>query len=85
MQGRKKGANYFDHGPQNPSAEIPCHFLNILPLLTRPVLIESSHSQFSIGTGFVKNGAILRKLWVHLRDGIFGRNISAYISVPIFT
>ena len=39
------------------------NFLNIDPFLTRPVPIESSHSQLSIGTGLVKNGTILRKLW----------------------
>ena len=30
---------------------------------TRPVPIESSHSQLSIGVGLVNNGSVLRKLW----------------------
>ena len=62
MQGVKKGVNYFDHSPQNPSAELICDFLNIVPFLTRPAPIESSPSQLSIGTGLVKNGSVLRKL-----------------------
>ena len=62
MQGRKKSVKYFDHSPQNPSADMSCNFLNIDPFLTRPVPIESSHSQLSIGTGLVKNGYVSRKL-----------------------
>ena len=38
------------------------NFLNIDPFLTRPVPIESSHSQLSIGTSLVKNGSISREL-----------------------
>ena len=43
--------------------QLPHNFLIIDPFLTRPVPIESSHSQLSIGTGLVKNGHKLRTLW----------------------
>ena len=46
-----------------PSTRLLCNFLNIDPFLTKIIPIESSHSQLSIGTGLVKNGSILRKLW----------------------
>ena len=48
MHGRKKGVNYFDHSPQNPSAELICNFRNIDPFLTRLVPIESSEALESI-------------------------------------
>jgi len=42
---------------------LPHNFLNIGPILTKPVPIESSRSGLSIRAGFVKIGSILRKLW----------------------
>ena len=57
---------FLGHGPQNHSSKFPCNFLNIAPFLTRPLPIESSRSKLSIGTGLVKNGSILRKLWSNL-------------------
>ena len=36
---------------------------DIDPFLMKPVPIESSRRDLSIGTGFVKIGGILRKLW----------------------
>ena len=59
--------------------------LNIDPFVTKPAPIESPRRDLSIGTGFVKNGSILRRLWAHPGEDIFGRNMSACISVPIFT
>ena len=44
--------------------------------LMKEVPIESSHSQLSIGTIFIKTGSILRKLWVNQSDDIFGGNNS---------
>ena len=37
--------------------------LNIDPICMKPVPIESSHSDLSIGTGFIQIGSILRHLW----------------------
>ena len=39
------------------------NFPNINPILTKPAPIESPRSGLSIRTGFVKIGAILRRLW----------------------
>ena len=36
---------------------------NIDPILTKPVPIDSSRQGLSIGTGSVKIGSMLRKLW----------------------
>ena len=47
------------------------NFLNIAPILTKPVRIESPERELSIGAGFVKIGPILRKLWAkHYYDQI---------------
>ena len=39
-------------------------FLNIDPFLMKFVPLESSRFQLSNGTYFIKNGSILRKLWI---------------------
>ena len=54
--------------PKMPSPECGRNFLDIDPFLTRMVPIASSHSQLSIGTGLVKNGSTLRKLWSNLLE-----------------
>ena len=44
-------------------------FLNIVPILAKPVPLESPGRELSIGAGFVKIGSILRKLWAkHYHD-----------------
>ena len=40
------------------------NFLNIDPILTKAVRIESPERELSIGTGFVKIGPILIQLWM---------------------
>ena len=42
------------------------NFLNITPILAKSAPIESSRTALSIRTGFIKIGAILRKLWSKL-------------------
>ena len=49
-------------------------FLNTYPFVMKMVPIESSSSQLSTRTIFIKNGSILRKLWTNPRDVILGQN-----------
>ena len=46
-------------------------FLNIDPFLMKFVPFESSRSQLSNGTNFIKNGSILRKLWANQVGSIY--------------
>ena len=46
-------------------------FLNIDSFLMKFVPFESSQSQLSNGTNFIKNGSILRKLWANQVDSIY--------------
>ena len=41
------------------------NFVNNGPFLTKPVSNESPEIGLSIGTGFVKNGSLLSKLWTN--------------------
>ena len=43
-------------------------YLHIVPILAKPVPIESSVRELSIGAGFTQIGAMLRKLWAKQVD-----------------
>ena len=62
----------FIHFPKMVSLGLGHNFLNIYPFLMKMVPIESWEWELSIGTIFIKNGSILRKLWTHPNDNIFG-------------
>jgi len=47
------------------------NFLNTVPILTKPVTIESPWREFSIGAGFVKIRTVLRKLLAMQCNGKF--------------
>ena len=50
---------------KNASLRFDHNFLNIDPFLMKFVPFESSQSQLSNGTNYIKNGSILRKLWAN--------------------
>ena len=39
------------------------YMVNIHPIFMKPAPIERSRRELSIGTGFIKIGGVLRKLW----------------------
>ena len=60
------------------------NFRNTDPFLMIFAPLESSHSQLSNGTKLIKNGSILRKLWVNQVGRSFHPEIGAPIRVPYF-
>ena len=56
----RSGRIFVNIVPQKP---VPKPFF--APFLTKPVSNESHETGLSIGTGFVKNGPLLTKLWTN--------------------
>ena len=59
--------------------------VNMCPFLTRLVPLESSHSQLSNGTNFIKNGSKLRKLWRNWNIGVSNQFFRFPVWVPSWT